>query len=134
MGTAAARRTRHPIDVGLGRRIRVRRRELGLNQDQLARQLGITFQQLQKYERGTNRVSFSRLVEIAQSLKCSLKDIIGDLDTSTASPLFSQYVVQLNVPGVAELLESYCVIGSGKHRRAILNLAKQLSKESGTPP
>lgn len=75
----------HPLDVELGRYIRRRRRELGLSQDQLGRMIGVTFQQVQKYEHGTNRVSFSRLVEIAQSLDCSVADLIGDLGNAKAS-------------------------------------------------
>jgi transcriptional regulator with XRE-family HTH domain len=118
----------HPLDVALGSRIRLRRRELGLSQEQLARQVGITFQQVQKYEHGTNRVSFSRLVEIAQALHCGVMDIVGDLDKSKASPLFSRHVARLNEPGAAELLEAYTAIQSPKHRRAILNLAKQLAE------
>ncbi len=118
----------HPLDVALGGRIRLRRRELGMTQEQLARQVGITFQQVQKYERGTNRVSFSRLVEMADALKCGLKDIVGDLDQSKASPAFSRHVAQLNEPGVADLLEAYASIPSPTHRRALLNLAKQLAE------
>lgn len=75
----------HPLDVELGRYIRKRRRELGLSQDQLGRMIGVTFQQVQKYEHGTNRVSFSRLVEIAQSLNCSVAELIGDLGNTKAS-------------------------------------------------
>jgi transcriptional regulator with XRE-family HTH domain len=118
----------HPLDVALGGRIRLRRRELGLSQDQLARQIGITFQQIQKYEHGTNRVSFSRLAEIAEALKCSVSDIIGDLDQTKAAPIFSRHVAQLNAPGVAELLEAYATIKSTTNRRAILNLARQLAE------
>jgi transcriptional regulator with XRE-family HTH domain len=118
----------HPLDIALGSRIRLRRRELGLSQEQLARQIGITFQQVQKYEHGANRVSFSRLVEISQALKCGVMDIIGDLDKSKDSSLFSQHIARLNEPGAAELLEAYASIKSPKHRRAILNLAKQLSE------
>ncbi|MDE1938270.1 MAG: helix-turn-helix domain-containing protein [Alphaproteobacteria bacterium] len=118
----------HPLDVALGSRIRLRRRELGLSQEQLARQVGITFQQVQKYEHGTNRVSFSRLVEIAQALHCGVMDIVGDLDQSKASSLFSRHVARLNEPGAADLLEAYSAIQSPKHRRAILNLAKQLAE------
>ena len=118
----------HPLDVALGSRIRLRRRELGLSQEQLARKVGITFQQVQKYEHGTNRVSFSRLVEIAQALHCGVMDIVGDLDKSSASSLFSRHVALLNEPGATELLEAYGAIGSAKHRRAILNLAKQLAE------
>ena len=122
----------HPLDVALGSRIRLRRRELGLSQEQLARQIGITFQQVQKYEHGTNRVSFSRLVEIAQALRCSVMDIVGDLDKSKTSSLFSRHVARLNEPGAAELLEAYSAIQSPKHRRAILNLAKQLAEGKTT--
>ena len=122
----------HPLDVALGSRIRLRRRELGLSQEQLARQIGITFQQVQKYEHGTNRVSFSRLVEIAQALRCGVMDIVGDLDKSKTSSLFSRHVARLNEPGAAELLEAYSAIQSPKHRRAILNLAKQLAEGKTT--
>jgi transcriptional regulator with XRE-family HTH domain len=122
----------HPLDVALGSRIRLRRRELGFSQEQLARQVGITFQQVQKYEHGTNRVSFSRLVEIAQALRCSVMDIVGDLDKTKASSPFSRHVARLNEPGAAELLEAYSAIQSPKHRRAILNLAKQLAEGKTT--
>jgi transcriptional regulator with XRE-family HTH domain len=118
----------HPLDIALGSRIRLRRRELGLSQEQLAREVGITFQQVQKYEHGTNRVSFSRLVEIAQALRCGVIDIVGDLDKSEASSLFSRHIARLNEPGATELLEAYAAIQSPKHRRAILNLAKQLAE------
>ena len=85
MTTYTEENSPHPLDVALGSRIRLRRRELGFSQEQLARQVGITFQQVQKYEHGTNRVSFSRLVEIAQALRCGVMDIVGDLDKSKAS-------------------------------------------------
>ncbi|MBU6299186.1 MAG: helix-turn-helix transcriptional regulator [Alphaproteobacteria bacterium] len=119
----------HPLDVALGGRIRLRRRELGFTQIQLARRVGITFQQLQKYERGVNRVSFSRLAETARALECSLQDIVGELDCSKGSSVFSRHIARLNEPDIAELLESYTAIQSPKHRRAILNLARQLAGE-----
>ena len=118
----------HPLDVALGSRIRLRRRELGFSQEQLARAVGITFQQVQKYEHGTNRVSFSRLVEISQALRCGVMQIIGDLDQQQSSQTFSRHVDCLNEPGAAELLEAYASINSPKHRRAILNLARQLAE------
>jgi transcriptional regulator with XRE-family HTH domain len=118
----------HPLDIALGSRIRLRRRELGLSQEQLAKQIGITFQQVQKYEHGANRVSFSRLVDIAHALKCSTHDLIGDLDAPAASQaMFDAHVERLNEPGAAELLEAFCAIASPKQRRAVLGLAKQLS-------
>lgn len=134
MSNATAHNAPHPLDVALGCRIRLRRRELGLSQDRLARQLGITFQQVQKYEHGTNRVSFSRLVEIAQVFKCGVMDIVGDLDKSNASPMFAHYVARLNERGALELLEAYTSIQSPKHRQAILNLTKQLAEERTAYP
>lgn len=121
----------HPLDVALGSRIRLRRRDLGFSQEQLARAVGITFQQVQKYEHGTNRVSFSRLVEIARALNCGVSDIVGDLDNPQASTTFSRHIATLNEPGASELLEAYAAIDSAKHRRAILNLARQLAEGKG---
>ncbi len=117
----------HPLDIALGSRIRLRRREMGFSQEQLAREVGITFQQVQKYEHGTNRVSFSRLVDIARALHCGVAEIIGDLDQPKSPSAFSRHVNSLNEPGAAELLEAYAAIESHKHRRAILNLARQLA-------
>ena len=57
-----------PIDVGVGARIKIRRRILAMSQDELARGLGITFQQVQKYEKGVNRVGAARLQQIATAL------------------------------------------------------------------
>lgn len=128
MTTVSEENSPHPLDIALGSRIRLRRRELGFSQEQLARKVGITFQQVQKYEHGTNRVSFSRLVEIAQALNCGVMDLVGDLDKSNASSPFSRHVARLTEPGAAELLEAYAAIGSPRHRRAILNLAKQLAE------
>ncbi|MBS0295128.1 MAG: helix-turn-helix transcriptional regulator [Proteobacteria bacterium] len=59
----------HVIDTHVGARVRMRRKEQGLSQEQLAESLGVTFQQVQKYERGSNRISASRLHQIAQRLK-----------------------------------------------------------------
>jgi Predicted transcriptional regulators len=121
----------HPLDIALGSRIRLRRRELGFSQEQLAREVGITFQQVQKYEHGTNRVSFSRLVEIAQALKCGIADIVGDLDRPNGAEPFSRHIASLSETGATELLDAYASITSPKHRRAILNLAKQLAEGKG---
>ena len=121
--------TPHPLDIALGSRVRLRRKELSLSQDQLARAIGITFQQVQKYEHGTNRISFSRLVEISDALECSVGDLIGNLDKSKSSGSFSRQVAYLTEPGATDLLEAYASIDSPKRRRAILNLARQLANE-----
>jgi len=56
------------VDVLVGKRVRMRRLELSLSQSELAEKIGVTFQQVQKYERGTNRISCSRLTQIASAL------------------------------------------------------------------
>ncbi len=96
----------HHLHVALGARIRLRRKELGMSQDLLARAVGITFQQVQKYEHGANRVSFSRLVEIAHALTCNVVDLIGSLDKSKPSASLSRHIAYLNEPGAGDLLEA----------------------------
>jgi transcriptional regulator with XRE-family HTH domain len=125
------------LDIALGSRVRLRRKELGLSQDDLARACGITFQQVQKYEHGTNRISFSRLVEIAHALDCSVADLIGGLDkpNSKSSNAFSKQVAHLTEPGASDLLQAYAKIESPQRRRAVLNLARQLANDpSETEP
>ena len=120
----------NPLDIALGARIRVRRKSLGLSQDDLAVQVGLTFQQIQKYERGANRVSFSRLVEIARTLKCRVQDLIGDLDVEgEVSDQVAAEAVQLKETGALELIRAYSAIRSAGRRRVVVSLAQTLSKE-----
>jgi transcriptional regulator with XRE-family HTH domain len=62
----------NPIDVHVGLQVRLRRKELKISQEKLAESLGLTFQQVQKYERGSNRISASKLYEIARTLRVSI--------------------------------------------------------------
>lgn len=73
-----------PVDKMIGAAIRTRRKALNMTQEALAGALGLTFQQVQKYERGTNRVSASTLLEIARALKCRVEDIYPDQDETPA--------------------------------------------------
>ena len=135
----AADRSGNPLDMALGSRIRLRRRQLHYSQDQLAQRVGVTFQQIQKYENGSNRVSFSRLVEIAGGLECSLFDLVGDLVEPNLSPAVVACNTHLGEVGVVELLEYYSRIQSPSCRRALINLAKELADRieadaADTPP
>jgi transcriptional regulator with XRE-family HTH domain len=78
----------NPIDVHVGRRVRLRRTLLGMSQEQLGEALNITFQQVQKYERGSNRISSSRLWDIAQILDVPVSFFFDDMsdDTMAHSP------------------------------------------------
>jgi transcriptional regulator with XRE-family HTH domain len=71
-GRMASKGFPNPIDVHVGARIRLRRTLLGISQEKLAEAIGLTFQQVQKYEKGVNRVSSSRLVDLANTLDVSV--------------------------------------------------------------
>ena len=116
-----------PIDVAVGHRIRVRRKWLGISQSTLADHLGVSFQQVQKYERGANRVSASMLVKIAQKLDTSVGELVGE----TAAPLGDESLFEkLAVPGAVQLLEAFASVQQPAMRTTILNLTRSLIEES----
>lgn len=85
----------HKVDIEVGKKIRVQRTMRKMSQTELGNRIGVTFQQVQKYERGSNRVSASKLVEIAQALDVDvrlffdgLNDETGSNDNNSASPSF----------------------------------------------
>jgi transcriptional regulator with XRE-family HTH domain len=79
-------RSPNPVDIHVGMQVRLRRKELKISQERLADQLGLTFQQVQKYERGANRISASKLYEIARALRVSIAWFFEGLDDPTADP------------------------------------------------
>lgn len=74
----------NPIDIHVGRRIKLRRTTLGMSQEKLAALLGLTFQQVQKYERGSNRVGCSRIWDIANVLDVSVDFFFAEVDGEVA--------------------------------------------------
>lgn len=75
----------HPVDVHVGSRLRTARVAAGLSQGALAKSVGVTFQQIQKYERGTNRVSASRLYDIARFLEVEIMYFFQGIDDENGS-------------------------------------------------
>lgn len=73
------------IDIKIGSIIRARREARGITQAQLGQAVGVTFQQIQKYERGANRVSAATMLKIADALTCHVADLYGDPDPEAAS-------------------------------------------------
>ena len=73
----------HPIDIHVGQRLKQQRILQGISQESLAKQLGITFQQIQKYENGTNRISASKLYELSQILKTPIQFFFENYQKST---------------------------------------------------
>jgi transcriptional regulator with XRE-family HTH domain len=116
-----------PIDVAVGHRIRVRRKWLGVSQSTLADHLGVSFQQVQKYERGANRVSASMLVRIAQKLETSVGELVGETAEPQGDPSLFE---KLAVPGAVQLLEAFASVQQATLRTAILNLTRSLIEES----
>ncbi|OYR10419.1 helix-turn-helix domain-containing protein [Brucella grignonensis] len=127
----------NPIDVHVGSRIRLRRNMLGLSQEKLGENLGITFQQIQKYEKGTNRVGASRLQAISSILTVPVsfffEDAPGSNPTSQAG--FAEdneatYVVDfLNSNEGVQLTRAFTKIADPKVRRKIIDLVKSLAAE-----
>jgi transcriptional regulator with XRE-family HTH domain len=126
----AANETPDPIDIEVGARIRVRRKYLSLSQSALAQALGLTFQQVQKYERGANRVSASMLVKIAAKLETTVGALVGENDVDRHSHDVYQ---KLASPGALELLESYVKMPDPEARRAVVTLIKVLAGGVKTP-
>ncbi len=133
----------HPIDLHVGRRLRELRMLNGLGQTEIAKLLGITFQQVQKYERGTNRVSASRLYDIAQALKVPVSYFYDDIpheltDKSIAqrNKIVTQLFVSREDPmqrrETLELVRSYYGVEDDVLRERIFELIKSISKYNGS--
>lgn len=125
----------NPIDVHVGKRIRMRRLLLGMNQETLANALGLTFQQVQKYEGGANRVSASRLAAMAEILKVPISFFFGDLPTDGAKPAAEEreWREYLERPETIELIRLYYAIPDPQVRAQLLALAQSIAKTSGNP-
>ncbi|MFT4089820.1 MAG: helix-turn-helix transcriptional regulator [Asticcacaulis sp.] len=133
----ANRKSPHPFDLHVGAKVRLRRRFLGLSQEALATGIGITFQQVQKYERGTNRISCSKLMEIAALLNvppAHFFDGYGQTDPSgpDSSSLKTNIHAFLMIPEGMGLAEAFPRIRHAKHRRRILDLVQSLA-DTDTP-
>jgi transcriptional regulator with XRE-family HTH domain len=122
---AANREGPDPIDTAVGARIRTQRRATGYSQTQLAEALGITFQQVQKYERGANRVSASMLVKIAAKLETSVAALVGE--DGTPAPSAKPAVGKGAKSAGDELSAAFSRIANTDARRALLTLAKALA-------
>ena len=118
----------HPVDRHVGLRIRMRRKEIGVSQERLAEALGITFQQVQKYERGANRVSASKLWEIAQALKTSVSYFYEGLGGDD-QPAAQTQDFMLTAEGL-ELMAAFPRITQPALRRKLLELVRTVSEEA----
>lgn len=115
-----------PMDAALGVAIRVRRRELGISQERLAQLCGVSFQQVQKYENGSNRISFSRLVQIARALECRISSLVSVLETAAEATDDLQLLRKLHTPGADDMLNMYERL-KPQSRAALVNLMETIA-------
>jgi transcriptional regulator with XRE-family HTH domain len=119
---------KHPVDIHVGKRVRQRRWMVGVTQQQLAEAVGIKFQQIQKYETGMNRISASRLWDIAEALDVPVAFFFEGLEVNEIATPEGQ-----SIPGdlmadkeALELVRSYYTIPENQRRR-LFELARVLS-------
>jgi transcriptional regulator with XRE-family HTH domain len=119
-----------PVDVHVGARVRTRRLLIGMNQETLARALGLTFQQVQKYEGGANRISASRLSQIADVLGVPISYFFSDLEPDGAVPTLREVEARerLQRPETIELIRSFYAIRDQTTRRQFLDMVKAVAQ------
>lgn len=132
-----SKKSPNPIDIHVGSRVRLRRMMLGMSQEKLGEHLGITFQQIQKYEKGTNRVGASRLQHIATVLKVPISFFFEDAPGTPeeAAKGFAEgkpagYVVDfLSSSEGLSLNKAFVQIKDAKVRKRIVDLVKALADD-----
>ena len=130
----------NPIDKYVGSRVRMRRIMLGMSQEKLGEALGLTFQQIQKYEKGTNRVGASRIQQISEILQVPVSFLFeggptsvgpnGDGFGEAASPTYVSDFLATS-EGLA-LTRAFTRIADAKLRRSIVDLVEQIAAREGT--
>ena len=140
-GRESVRRTGkpNPVDVHVGSRVRLRRTLLGLSQEKLGDALGLTFQQVQKYERGANRIGASRLFDLSRVLDVPVSFFFDDMapDATTKKPAVEIDLDELSQGGfdvdpmarreTLELVRAYYRIKDPLVRKRVFELAKALA-------
>ncbi len=126
----------NPIDVHVGSRVRLRRNMLGLSQEKLGEAIGLTFQQVQKYERGANRIGASRLHDLSRVLDVPVSFFFDDMDPVRAPAIAGGFAEPpaeafqsdpLRRRETVELVNAYYRIGDPLVRRRLFDLAKVLA-------
>ena len=117
------------LELSIGARMRARRRQLGLSQTDLAERLGVSFQQVQKYERGANRVAASTLVAAADALSSTVAWLVGEEGGGAGED--NELFLALAQPGAIEMLRAFNAVGDSRSRNALLTLAQEMAQIRG---
>lgn len=116
-----------PIDTVVGNRIRARRMEMGRSQQELGDALGVSFQQVQKYEKGVNRVGVGRLQQIAKYLQADMAFFMGDLNGDSKKPTtVSRFATFMATKDGADIVEAMIKLDHPELRRSVIDLARKL--------
>jgi len=119
-----------PVDIEVGARIRLRRRLIGMSQDTLAKNIGVSFQQVQKYEKGTNRIGSSRIHQIAGTLNTSVSSLFGTEEIlDAAGNIASETEAYAMSKDGMELNRAYLRVMDEGKRAAIRSLIEALSDQ-----
>jgi len=125
-------RAANAIDRKVGQRVRSRRLEVGMSQERLAELLGVTFQQVQKYEKGVNRIAVSRLWDISVALELPVNRFFEGVSMRGVAENRQEFVDDaLATPEGAQLLAMFASIKSQKLRRKVVELVKTLTEDEG---
>jgi transcriptional regulator with XRE-family HTH domain len=119
-----------PVDVHVGARVRTRRLLIGMNQETLARALGLTFQQIQKYEGGANRISASRLSQIANVLDVPISYFFTGLEAGEGEVGARELATRerMQRPEAIELIRAYYAIADQRIRNQFLDMIKAVAQ------
>lgn len=124
-------RAANAVDKKVGQRVRSRRLEIGMSQERLAEMLGVTFQQVQKYEKGVNRIAVSRLLDIANALELPASRFFDGLETRGVAEAREAYVDDaMATPEGVQLMALFASIKSKKLRRQVVELVRTLTEDT----
>jgi transcriptional regulator with XRE-family HTH domain len=144
-GRMASKGFPNPIDVHVGTRIRLRRTLLGMSQERLAEAIGLTFQQVQKYEKGANRVSSSRLFDLSHILDVQLSYFFDDMAAGVSEQTPSKLMGMKDLPSfdqekdpmakreTLELVRAYYRIEDPVVRKRLADLTKAVARAPSAP-
>jgi transcriptional regulator with XRE-family HTH domain len=126
-------RTPDLVDIEVGQRIKIQRLVAGLSQTELGENIGVTFQQVQKYEKGATRVGIGRLTRIARVLNVSVNSFFEGRDTieHVAQKGVESPLSLLTHPHAFRLLQAYSRLTDGEMRRSIVELVERVAVKSG---
>jgi transcriptional regulator with XRE-family HTH domain len=131
----------NPVDAHVGSRVRLRRMLLGMSQERLGESMGLTFQQVQKYEKGVNRIGASRLFQISKILDVPVQFFFeeapytgdGSAARGLAEPSSEAFILEfLNSREGLELNRAFVKIGDAKVRKSVVDLVRALSAGGST--